>query len=56
MNSLLHPFLRKFVVVFFDDILIYRATLFDHLHHLQLVFHTLSQSQFYLKRSKCLFG
>jgi hypothetical protein len=30
MNSMLEPFLRKFVLVFIDDILIYRHTLQDH--------------------------
>ena len=34
MNVILAPFLRKFVVVFIDDILIYRRTWFEHLHHI----------------------
>lgn len=57
MNALLSPFLRKFTVVFFFyDILVYNATLPDHLHHLEYVFSSLSQAQYFLKRSKCLFG
>lgn len=56
MNALLIPFLRKFTAVFFDDILVYSATLQDHLHHLECVFNSLSQAQYFLKRSKCLFG
>lgn len=56
MNHLLQLFLCKFVVVFFDDILVYSATLQAHLHHLEVVFQILLCGQFFLKRSKCLFG
>nr|XP_051190460.1 uncharacterized protein LOC127303801 [Lolium perenne] len=34
MNSILNPCLRKFVLVFMDDILIYSPTLVDHAKHL----------------------
>lgn len=34
MNSVFHNFLRKFVFVFFDDILIYSKDWPDHLSHL----------------------
>lgn len=56
MSTLLQPFLHKFVVVFFDVILIYSETLSSHLHHLELIFQTLWQWKFYLKHSKCLFA
>ena len=38
MNCTLAPSLRKFVLVFFDDILVYSQTFEEHLLHLQQVF------------------
>ena len=38
MNCTLAPGLRKFVLVFFDDILVYSRTYEEHLSHLQQVF------------------
>jgi hypothetical protein len=55
MNHVFHPFLRHFVLVFFDDILIYRKTWTYHLSHVDRVLHLLSQHQLFLKRSKCAF-
>ncbi|XP_041020419.1 uncharacterized protein LOC121262051 [Juglans microcarpa x Juglans regia] len=37
MNEVFRHYLRKFVLVFFDDILIYSKTLQDHLQHLSIV-------------------
>ena len=56
MNELLKPFLRRFAAVFFDDILIYSPTLPTHVQHLAAAFNTLSQGEFYLRRTKCLFA
>ena len=52
MNMILQPFLIKFVVVFFDDILIYSLTLQAYLGHLRLVLQTLRDNHFLVKRSK----
>ena len=41
MNELFHPFIRKFVLVFFDDILVYSRDFRAHLKHLDCVFQTL---------------
>ncbi|XP_058741863.1 uncharacterized protein LOC131614269 [Vicia villosa] len=56
MNDLLRPHLRKFVLVFFDDILIYSPTYTDHLTHLQVVLELLQANSFYAKLSKCVFA
>lgn len=55
MNLLFQPYLRRFVIVFFDDILVYSRTLEDHHSHLQLVFQCLVDNQFFLLKSKCTF-
>lgn len=56
MNQVFNQFLRKFILVFFDDILIYSKTFDDHLHHLELTLATLRANQLYAKMSKCQFG
>ncbi|WVZ83082.1 hypothetical protein U9M48_030262 [Paspalum notatum var. saurae] len=56
MNTILGPFLRKFVLVFFDDILIYSSSWLEHLRHVRAVLQTLQVHKLFLKRSKCAFG
>jgi hypothetical protein len=53
MNLIFEPYLRRFVIVFFDDILVYSPTLDDHLQHLEMVFQCLLEHEFCLKESKC---
>eukprot|EP00253_Pinus_taeda_P035039 PITA_35039 len=56
INSIFKPFLRKFVLVFFDDILMYNKSWKDHVEHVDRVLQLLEENQLYAKRSKCFFG
>ncbi|WVZ95539.1 LOW QUALITY PROTEIN: hypothetical protein U9M48_041292 [Paspalum notatum var. saurae] len=56
VNGTLAPALRKFALVFFDDILVYSASYEDHLVHLRAVFELLQHDQWKIKRSKCKFA
>jgi hypothetical protein len=56
MNHVFHPFLRHFVLVLFDDILIYSKTCASHLSHVNQVLHLLSKNRLFLKQSKCSYG
>jgi hypothetical protein len=46
----------RYVVFFFDDILIYSKTWADHLVHLREVLGILRVKQLFVRRSKCQFG
>lgn len=56
MNRLFQPHLRRFVAVFFDDILVYSPTLETHCTHLVTVLQLLKDHSFFVKLSKCSFG
>jgi hypothetical protein len=56
MNHVFRPFLHHFVLVFFDDILIYSKMWLAHLTHVDQVLHILSKHKLFLKQSKCTFG
>jgi hypothetical protein len=56
MNTVLAPLLRKCVLVFLDDILVYSPTLETHVHHLRQVLQLLQQHKLHAKLSKCTFA
>jgi hypothetical protein len=56
MNEVLGSYLRRCVLVFFDDILIYCASWSEHLRHVKAVLETLRSNQLFVKQSKCSFG
>jgi len=49
-------FLHHFVLVFFDDILIYNKTWQTHVTHVDKVLQLLVDHWFFLNMSKCAFG
>ena len=55
MNEVLKPFIGHFVVVYFDDILIYNRDEKDHEDHLRRVFQVLRGQKLYAKIEKCEF-
>jgi hypothetical protein len=52
MNSILGPCLRKYTLVFMDDIIIYSPSLEEHAIHLAAVLTLLRDNQFFVKPSK----
>lgn len=56
MNDVFRAHLRKFVLVFFNDILIYSVDWQTHLSHLEQVLQLLAHHKLFAKFSKCQFG
>ncbi|CAN6301690.1 unnamed protein product, partial [Urochloa humidicola] len=56
MNHILAPLLRKCVVVFIDDILIYSKSYEEHVQHVKMVFDLLQKHQLKVRLSKCSFA
>ena len=56
MNDIFRPYLRKFVLVFFDDILIYSRDIEEHQMHLRMILSVLVEHCFVANQAKCRFG
>jgi hypothetical protein len=55
MNEVLHTFIRKFMVVYFHDILIYNKSIDEHIDHLRVVFNALRDAHLFDNLEKCTF-
>lgn len=55
INQMLQPFIETFVVVYFDNILIYSANSETYMHHLWEVMVVLCREKLYATLKKCVF-
>jgi hypothetical protein len=53
MNEVLRLFIGKFVLVYFDDILIYSKSLNEHIEHVHDVFYALREARLFANLEKC---
>ena len=56
MNHIFQGLLRKIVLVFFDDILVYSLDWSSHLQHFETILQVLQKAHLFAKLSKCSFG
>jgi hypothetical protein len=55
MNEVLDTLIGKFMVVYFDDILIYSKSIDEHIDHLRDVFNALRDAHLFDNLEKCTF-
>ncbi|KAG7548172.1 Zinc finger CCHC-type [Arabidopsis suecica] len=56
MNHVLRAYIGHFVVVYFDDILVYSKSLEEHVKHLKMVLEVLRKEKLFANLKKCTFG
>jgi hypothetical protein len=56
MNSILHPYIMKFVVVCIDNILIFSKSEAEHQTHVRLVLEVLKRERFFVCKAKSSFA
>lgn len=56
MNTIFKDLLRRSVLVFFTDILVYSNSWTEHMKHLREVLQLLRNNHLFVKKSKCTFG
>ena len=55
MNHILNPCIGNFVVVYFDDILIYNKNSMEHLEHMRQLFSIIREQRLFANLKKCDF-
>ena len=55
INHVLYAFIYMFIVIYFDDILVYNKTLDEHIEHLRYVLNILRKETLYANFKKCTF-
>jgi len=55
MAHILQPFLGKFLIVYFAEILVYGMSREQHVEHLRQLFYILSEVKLFANLKKCVF-
>jgi hypothetical protein len=55
MNEVRRSFIGKFMVLYFDDILIYNKSLDEHIEYLRVVFGAIRAAHLFANLEKCTF-
>ena len=56
MNHVFRPYIGIFVVVYFDEILVFSKSIKEHVTHVRTILQTLRKERLYANMEKCLFG